>query len=290
MPTLAQCRITGARHLREGKPCQDAVRGVVLGNLVALAVADGHGTSPLGDVGAALAVDVAVEHLLRFAVELGPNRSADLQAVQAYAEHPLRVQLVRDWGMRARRHGGTEATDLKPYGSTLLFALSSPAFLLLGQIGDGDMLLVDSTRLVSRPIAVDPSNFAEETTSLCQNEAWMAIRLSIHPAPTSHALLILSTDGYSKSYATDQIFEMIGPDYLDMFDEYGAESLERKLREILEAVSQGGSGDDIALGMMHWPGATAAVKPGSRSMTNDSTPSAEKGVGTDGMTPPGNRD
>ena len=45
LPSLVQCCVTGARHLREGKPCQDAVRGVRDGDVVVLAVADGHGTS-----------------------------------------------------------------------------------------------------------------------------------------------------------------------------------------------------------------------------------------------------
>lgn len=250
MPSLVHGLVTGARHLREAKVCQDAVRGTRQGSVVAVAVADGHGTSAHGDLGAQLAVDVAVEQLLHFAAQLGPT--ADPMAVHAYAQHPLRVQLVREWAERVRRHAGADRMELQPYGSTLLFALSSPAFLLVGQLGDGDILLVDSDRQVHRPIAADPSHFAEETASLCQNEASQAIRLRTTPAPQTETLLLLSTDGYSKSYATDVVFEQIGPDYLDMLRTDGPTGVATELREFLETVSAKGSGDDIALGMLYW--------------------------------------
>jgi len=285
VPAVVQCRVPGAQHLRVGKPCQDAIGWARVGDIVALAVADGHGTSARGDVGAVLAVSVAVEQLLRFASELRPEQAADPGAVYSYARHPLRVHLVRDWADRVRRHAGAENAELELYGSTLLFALASPTYLVVGQIGDGDILLVDSARLVTRPIAPDPNNFADETTSLCQNEAWTAIRVRATPAPDGEALLLLSTDGYSKSYATDAVFELIGPDYLDMFREHGPVGVEQQLREILEAVSSGGSGDDIALGMLHWPPSVDAATsqddaaPGAIPGSDDACGSVAAGAG-----------
>ena len=142
-----------------------------------------------------LAVDVAIEQLLRFAAGLGSDRATDLEAVHAFALHPLRVHLARQWADLVRWPAGSADADLRPYGSTLLFAFACPSYLLMGQIGDGDILLVDSDRSVTRPIASDPNNFAEETASLCQNEAWAAIRLLTTPAPPAEALLLLSTDG-----------------------------------------------------------------------------------------------
>lgn len=250
-PELLLGLARGARHLREDKPCQDAIRGVREGDVVVLAVADGHGTSAHGDVGAELAVDVAVRQLLHFAIEVGA--ASDLRAVLAFAEYPLRVHIVREWADRVRRHAAVEDADLQPYGSTLLFALAAPWFLLVGQLGDGDILLIDASRQVARPINPDPRNFADETTSLCQDEAWKAMRVHAMPAPRAEALLLLSTDGYSKSYATDEDFELIGPDYLGMFHENSPDAVERQLPDILNAVSSGGSGDDIALGIVHWP-------------------------------------
>ena len=265
VPNLVQGRVAGARHLREGKPCQDAIRGIREGEIVVLAVADGHGTSTHGDIGATLAVDVAVKQLLRFAAEVGIAKASDPQVVQAFAEHPLRIQLAREWANRVREHAGDEDAELQPYGSTLLFALATPEYLLVGQLGDGDILVVDGARQVVRPIAPDPNNFADETMSLCQKEAWTAIRVRATPAPNTEELLLLSTDGYSKSYETDDIFELIGPGYLDMFRAQGAGAVEQQLQEILELVTSGGSGDDIALGILYWTTIAGTVQDGSNS-------------------------
>jgi hypothetical protein len=270
---LVQCRVTGASHVRAGKPCQDAIRGVREGAIVALAVADGHGTSEHGDVGARIAVEVAIEQLLEFARGLDSGRLVDIRMVHAYAKDRLRSQLVRAWTARVREHAGSETAALQPYGSTLLVALASPSYLLLGQLGDGDILLVDAGGRVERPIAPDPRHFAEETTSLCQSDAWTAMRVHVAPAPDAEALLVLSTDGYSKSYATDAIFELIGPDYLDMLREHGADGVEARLPEILEQVTAGGSGDDIALGMLRW--APAAHAGAEASTAAPATPGKE---------------
>ncbi len=229
--------MTGARHVRDGRVCQDAIGGVVSGGVAVLAVADGHGTSLHGDVGAAIAVAVAVEHLPQFAAALGPER--DVRSAHAHARDVLRGQLVREWTARDRAQAGDDGGDLVPYGRPLIFALATSAYLLVGQLGDGDLLLVDSSGLVTRPLAPDPNNFAEETSSLCQKDAWATLRVLATPAPAANTLLLLSTDGYSKSYATDAIFEMIAPDYLAMLAEHGPDGVEAQLPEILDQVTVG---------------------------------------------------
>lgn len=249
IPALLQARVTGARHAREGRVCQDAVGGAITEGVAVLAVADGHGTSQHGDIGAAFAVAVALEQLRQFAAALGPGR--DVRAVHAHARDVLRGIIAREWAARVREHAG-DGADLVPYGSTLIFALATPTYLLIGQLGDGDVLLVDASGLVTRPIKPDLRNFAEETSSLCQTDAWASLRVLATPAPPASTLLLLSTDGYSKSYETDTIFELIGPDYLAMLVEHGPVGVEAQLPEILEQVTSGGSGDDIAIGMLYW--------------------------------------
>lgn len=145
---------------------------------------------------------------------------------------------------------------LKDYGSTLLFALVTPEFLLLGQLGDGDLILVDSGGTVSRPLPTDPRCVAEETSSLCLPDASTSLRVLAMPLPDRETLLLVSTDGYSKSYASDIDFERIGPDYLDMVREIGVSGVKENLEAFLTAVTTGGSGDDIALGMVYLPPTT----------------------------------
>lgn len=259
-------RVIGASHLRTLKPCQDEAGFLVVGDIAIVAIADGHGSSRLADVGARLAVQVALTSLVRFAEELG-HRSASIGEVQQFASHPLRVQIVREWTERVRSSAGAPDAALIDYGSTLLFAVSTRDFLLVGQLGDGDVLLVGPDRQVSVVIPPDPRAFADETPSLCLPEAWHSLRVRVLPAPQQESLLLLSTDGYSNSYPTDEVFRQIGPDYLDLVREEGIHGLAPHLQGFLEQVTSQGSGDDIAVGLLYWP--PIAPESGAATTTPD---------------------
>ena len=242
---------------------------------MAVAVADGHGTSRHGDVGARLAVQVALAALVRFTEDLGERASNPIE-VRKYAEHPLRAQLVREWKGRVRAKAESDETPLREYGSTVLAAMATPDFLLLGQLGDGDILLVDDDGTVNVPLPADPASFADETLSLCLPEAEHALRVRVLPAPERESLLLLSTDGYGKSYPTDAVFKQIGPDYLGLVREHGISGLAPRLRGILAEVTTRGSGDDIALALLHWPPSTGRTATDSPAALSDSAPLPER--------------
>lgn len=251
--SVAGHKVIGAKHVRDGRPCQDDLRIEQHGSTIALAVADGHGSSVHAEIGARIAVQVAAWALLEFATNLGAGHRADLRAVHGFAQDPLRRQIVREWVRQVHEHAGTEDVDLKDYGSTLLFALVTPEFILLGQLGDGDLLVVASDGAVSRPLPADPVCFGEETSSLCLPEASTSLRVLAMPVPAGEMLLLVSTDGYGKSYATDLDFERIGPDYLQMVREIGMSGVAENLEQFLTTVTTGGSGDDIAFGLVYLP-------------------------------------
>ena len=252
LPLCTVERVIGANHLRVGKPCQDEVGLLQHGGMAAIAIADGHGSSPHADVGARIAVTVTLRSLLCFVEDIR-SQDVDLAAIQAYAKHPFRVQLTRDWAERVRAYAGRPDVDLVDYGSTLLFALATETFLLLGQIGDGDILIVSEKGDVEVPILTDPAAVGDETRSLCEPESWGALRVRTIPPPKPASLLLLSTDGYSKSYTNDADFRKIGPDYLDRIQSYSFQGLIPHLGKFLTEATMKGSGDDIALGMLYWP-------------------------------------
>ena len=242
----------------------------MVADTVALAIADGHGSSKHADIGARLAVQVALTALVRFAEDLG-ERTSNLLEVQKYAEHPLRVQIVREWKERVHTKSGDSETPLVDYGSTLLVALATPDFLLVGQLGDGDILLVNEAGTVDVPLPADPEAFADETPSLCLPEAEHSFRLRVLPTPKQETLLLLSTDGYSKSYPTDAAFKEIGPDYLDRIRKYGVSGLTPHLKGFLKKITTQGSGDDIALALLHWspPASQTAMDSSNASSGQD---------------------
>lgn len=248
--------VTGARHLREGRPCQDALEQGERSGAFVMAVADGHGSSPRGGEGARLAVRVAVDSLLDFHDKLGPEFPGHLSRTRELMREPVSRALVQAWAQRVRESAGGSLPEeelLREHGTTLLAALVAPAFALFLQVGDGDILFTQGEGLVERGVEPGACNFADETESLCTPQAWLSMRIKVWPPFDRETLVLLATDGYSKSYASTEDFERIGPDYLAWVRERGLAQVGGELEAILEETSRRGSGDDITLGLIHLP-------------------------------------
>lgn len=119
------------------------------------------------------------------------------------------------------------------------------------QLGDGDILAVAADGATVRPIVADERLGGNQTTSLCQPEAWREFRVAETAAGAGPVLVLLSTDGYVNSFRSQEDFMQIGHDYLQILREQGAEVLADELPNILAEATQQGSGDDITLGMLH---------------------------------------
>lgn len=277
--SAASGSVRGASHLRSGAPNQDACSFWVdeLGASAVLAVSDGHGSLKhfRSQIGAALAVSVAVS-LIRQSLEQGRGSGED---TAKDLTEVLPRRLVKAWRLSVAGH--LEANPFRPdelealeskegrptreqvenepvlaYGATLLVAVSLGDFIVFLQLGDGDILVVDEERHTTRPLPGDERLIGNQTTSLCQPEAWKefrvgSLRLGADSPPP--ALVLLSTDGYANSFRTEADFLLIGGDYLDMIRELGLEKVDAELAAILAEASAQGSGDDITLGIMVGP-------------------------------------
>ena len=257
-PSFIGVSVRGASHVRADRPCQDAVFDGTRGGARAVAVADGHGSSLRSDTGARMAVEVAVEHLLGLHEAMTPEERGRLSATLEFLRAPTLRQIVQAWVDQVEMHNAADPAPagLRDYGTTLLFALATPSLLLFGQLGDGDILVVDADGQVSRPIPPDPLAFANETPSMCEADAWTRIRLAVRPAPTGESLVLLCTDGYANSYADDEVFERIGPDYLKLVRSQGLAGLAPHLPRFLDHVSAQGSGDDVSVALLYFPPST----------------------------------
>jgi hypothetical protein len=140
------------------------------------------------------------------------------------------------------------------YGATLLAAAATDRVLLYLQLGDGEILSVNAEGTTTRPLPPDDRLIANQTTSLCQPEAWKDFRSSwVVAGVTTGALpslVLLSTDGYANSFRSDDDFLKIGQDYLEIIREQGISSLAEELPAILTEATQQGSGDDITLAIL----------------------------------------
>lgn len=255
--------VRGSKHRRQGQPTQDAIAWGPAAEGVALAVADGHGSAPSfrSHVGARLAVEAAITLLAEYAQR---QVGKVLSALPAEDGSWLARQLSARWRQSIRAHAEAQpfTTPLDEeaaaisYGTTLLAALVTPAWLLCCQLGDGDILIVSDSGQVRRPWARDQRLLGVETTSLCMPEAWREVRLSLEPlleprTPRAPALVLLSTDGYANSFRNERGFLRVGRDMLELVRTQGMARVERDLEGWLNEASDLGSGDDITVGLLY---------------------------------------
>jgi serine/threonine protein phosphatase PrpC len=285
--------VKGASHVRSGLPNQDAIRWFPesgIGLPLILAVSDGHGSAKSfrSDRGSCFAVETAIKVIQEFFLS---SQSSDINfsALKDAAQRLLPPRLVNEWRKAVNKDLGLSENDEekltnKPnftdeekqilvdkdgeaawqavennyflaYGATVLAVLVTEFFIVYIQLGDGDILEVDSKGNTTRPLERDPNLIANETTSLCMNKAWneFQVHLEQYPKGTPKqmpALILVSTDGYSNSFSTDEGFFKIGQDYRQMFKSNLTEEVRQKLEGFLQETSEKGSGDDITLGMI----------------------------------------
>ena len=257
----------GAAHEAAGRPLQDAIAraGDPAGGPLAVAVADGHGhpRHARSARGAALAVSVAttaaVEHSSQFAA--APSAAAAREVAQAsvvpaligrwrhavsgdLADHPV------DAAETARLEPGDEHVVL--YGTTLLLAVAAYPWLVLCQIGDGDIVVVDRAGQAGLPVPGDSRLDGWRTTSLCEADAHDSFRCgTVDLSRQQVAAILLATDGYGNAQAADPWQQPVGADLVAFAKDRGIAWMRAQLPLwVSMCASAEGSGDDTAVALL----------------------------------------
>ena len=247
--------VTGAGHLRSNSGCQDAIyiHNDKSGYVIA-AVADGHGSKacPYSAEGAELAVHVSV----RLLCSIQDSDEAQF-TLAANKDDRIPKQLEIMWKEAVRAHHANKVREAQIddlglftlYGTTLNVVAASNDFVFFIKIGDGDVLMIneDGATHVLEP----EDKVGEDTESLCLDEAWKFVRTKIMQVKNDRPLMFLvSTDGYSNSFADRSGFLKAGEDFYRLCIEEGLEYIENSLEDWLRASSDKGSGDDISLAIV----------------------------------------
>lgn len=267
---ILSASVRGAAHQRTGLPNQDAVDYAVASRenpATVLAVSDGHGGSHYfrSQVGSTLAVHIAVRLMGEFLANA--QRDRDVQGLCERIVAAWRASVLSDLANNpfteeelakleeAEGVGARESILARPeyvYGATLLAVGTAQGCMLYLQLGDGDILAVDAEGDTHRPIVADERLVANQTTSLCQPDAWQEFRTALTDDAAALPLLVLiSSDGYVNSFRSEEDFLQTGTDYFAILREQGSDALAHELPNILSDATKQGSSDDISLGLLH---------------------------------------
>ena len=174
---------------------------------LAVAVADGHGGRPhfRSGRGSELAVEAGLQVARETAARLAAGGS--VAGLRSAARAELVPEMIGRWRRAVERDlserpwssqerlllsGGDDVTV--PYGSTLLLAVVAAPWLMLCQIGDGDVVMVGADGMASLPVPGDPRLDGNSTTSLCQPDAADSFRVAVVDLAASQvAALLLAT-------------------------------------------------------------------------------------------------
>ncbi|MDA8186032.1 MAG: protein phosphatase 2C domain-containing protein [Acidimicrobiales bacterium] len=272
----ARATADGAADDTAGDTAHSAAHLVAVeGDLLAAAVADGHG-HPRGvraDVGARLAVATALDLVAASYPGLRAPEAAhrlldDLPAripalwservASDLAAHPLGEddleRAVAGEGPAAR--AALEHDPAIAYGTTVILVAATPEHLLVAQLGDGDVLVAGRRGALRRPLRKDPELVANRTWSLASPDASRHFETAFVPHDLTTELVLAATDGYANSYRDPSGFDQVASDMLAMVRDHGMALLARSLPHWLESTSEQGSGDDITVAVLARTGGT----------------------------------
>lgn len=263
--------VQGSSHKRVGIGCQDNKSGCKFEDgTIILSIADGHGSKscPYSKTGSQIAVNVFVKVLEKFydsytgnleSLLTFLNREGDTKVAQAidaeWKRRVLKAHTNNKYEVPRNEEGEKNKAEIYAlYGTTLIGLMVTPLFLFAFQLGDGDVIHVDSEG-VSHIISSDRI-LGVETHSLCRLDSWKRTITCVRrmeEEKTRPFMFMLSTDGFANSYKNEQEFSITCVDYFHMIREHGACTVRDNLKDWLSETSEMGCGDDITLYIAYYP-------------------------------------
>ncbi|HUC58548.1 MAG TPA: protein phosphatase 2C domain-containing protein [Streptosporangiaceae bacterium] len=256
----------GADHVRARMPNQDGVltnRAERPGrpSLPVFAVADGHGHIRhfRSDRGSRFAVTAACSVARKWAADLPAS-----EAPSAEAASSLVSAIVARWReLVAEDLASSPITEFEsvavvpddppeiPYGSTLLVGVLTPQVAVLGQVGDGEIILILPDGRALSPVPTDPRLDGTATTSLCQPDAVSSFRVAlVNLAKTPVYGVFAATDGYGNAQAEANWAQSFAADLVRLGSTRGTEWIGGELPGwAATCASSDGSGDDTTVAL-----------------------------------------
>jgi hypothetical protein len=283
----------GAAHEMNGLPNQDAVavRVIEPDGLVA-AVADGHGHHRhfRSARGSELAVAIAGQAAEELAARLGDYETAGqieadvLSSLVPAITGPWRDAVGDDLAEQPFTIAEEEARafgddPLIAYGTTLLLAITWRNWLVLTQIGDGDIVCIRPDGQALLLVPGDPSLDGRQTTSLCGPRAEQEFRaVVVNTAITPLLGVLMASDGYGNAQLTEPWPDAVSSGLAELIGDRQPEWLAEQLPLwASRCASAEGSGDDTTIALLIAPSAAALRQDETRRQQQATVPPAADG-------------
>jgi len=154
---VAGASVCGASHHKSGLPCQDAHswRELPNGGLV-LAVADGAGSAPLSQIGAARAAIAAVDWISESVTAQQPETDDEWHEMLLAS-----MRSAHEAVQQAAENRGVAAREL---ATTLILMVALPEVAVAAQVGDGAAVVMLDAQHMTAVTAPQSGEFINETT------------------------------------------------------------------------------------------------------------------------------
>lgn len=246
----------GSTHVAKDLPNQDAHAQITLADgTVVVAVADGHGGRGYvrSGVGSRLAVDCALDVVAGALLEAGTGWTA-LGDFPARLVAAWRSAVLADLSgnplsdkERGLATAETLAQPMQLYGSTLLVAALGRDGLWAAQIGDGD-IVVASGGSCRTAVPGDDRLVGNATTSLCGPSATADFRTGVLRQLAPGDLVLLASDGYGNSFASDDWAPEVLGDLAEAIDHHGIDQVGNELPSwVSQSAAVGGDDTTVVL-------------------------------------------
>lgn len=175
---VVSASVSGTSHQSRGLPCQDAYRCSLLpeGVLVA-AVADGAGSAALGEVGATVAAQTAVETVCSHLEKPGLLED-ELELLLSDA--------IKSARMAVEAEAEARQVNVRELATTLILVVATPELVGAVQVGDGAAVVGDRQGNIIALTAPQSGEYINETAFLNSPDAVEKAQLTVRQAQTAH--------------------------------------------------------------------------------------------------------
>lgn len=248
--------VAGAAHRYIN--CQDACEIDEWDNgIYVAAVADGHGSPKCkySNRGADIAVRTFLSVVKELWKSVNGNQEDFIRLLRQKDSVDLIQEIHKTWKKRIGESAVSlnliddkagETIDPELYGTTLLGTVIAKHYIFALQIGDGDIMFVNSEG--AKYVIDSPKFLGTETYSLSNKRPWenaVTVFQRFDTPQQPPYMFMMTTDGFANSFRDTEQYKIACQDYLKTIKEYGPDLVKRQLQKWLTQTSANGCGDDI---------------------------------------------